>query len=306
LTSATVGDQLVVTKPAADVAEATADYDVSDMAAGADAAADRIAALVQDFVAPETWADAGGRGTIVVAAAQLSVVQAPAVQRELAAFLDRLRKARGRSPKDPTTSLTTRLTAARDVLAKPLTMNFRPGAPLETVLARLEADTGATLTIDYPALMSAGFEGTEPIGCSADKHPLSDVLSAVCEPREWSWRVVGERTIDVSTREGMRRRHYVEFYRPPPVADATSGETWVLRVREQLADEGWRAAGGRGEIAFDEASGHLIVRHHQEAHRRVEKLLGESPVVAAPDAAAPPAAATPQPPTAREVPRTSL
>lgn len=277
------GDQLVVRPPTTYGRPTPADYPVAELIGDDAQGAARLVELIRDFVAPETWQTAGGAGTIAADETKLVVSQSPAVHRELAVFLDRLRLARGKTPRDSKATLATRLAQAHEVLSKPVTMNFRPGEPLPTVLGFLEQATGATITVDYPALMSAGFQGTEPIGCAADKHPPADVLTALCEPREWSWRVVGPRTIDLTTREASRRRLYVEFYKLPTTAEvAVAGPDLVQRLRTQLADEGWRTSGGRGDVVFDEPSQTLVVRQHADAHRRIEKLSAELNASAAP------------------------
>jgi hypothetical protein len=277
LVSVPVGDQLLVGPPTMNDRQPTiVEYPIAELLGDDAQAVPRLIDLIRDFVAPETWPAPAVSKAIGVTGTTLVVSQPPAVQRELALFLDRLRMARGKMPRDSKTTLATRLARAGDVLSKPVTMNFRPGEPLPTVLDFLEKATGATITVDYPALISTGFQGDEPIGCAADKHPLADVLTSLCRPREWSWRVVGEKTIDLTTREALRRRSYVEFYKlPKPTEGALSGPDAAQRIRTQLAEEGWRTSGGRGEIVFDEPSQMLIVRQHQEAHLRIEKLLAE-------------------------------
>jgi hypothetical protein len=285
------------------------EYPVDDLLGDQSDAAARLMLLIEEFVAPETWRSAGGAGTITASGKQFTVVQTAAVQRELETFLDRLRKARGKATKNPATSLASRLADNREALEKPITVNFRPGVPLETLLARLEKDAGLTLTADYPALTSAGHQAGDQIGCASDKHPLEAVLSALCEPREWAWRVVAPHAVEVTTREGMRRRAYVEFYKiPPSRSSPAAAQELVERIRNQLADEGWRGLGGRGSIAVDEPSRMLIVRQHQDAQFRLERALAalieretegttKTPS-AAPQPTVPPARPTGTPPAA--------
>jgi hypothetical protein len=313
LTTAPIGDQLQVTVAGNVAAPKAAEYAVDDLIGSEVGDEERLGRLIEDFVAPESWKSAGGQGTISVAGKSLAVSQTPPVHREVDAFLDRLRKARGKSLKNPAVTLASRLTSNRDLLSKPLTMNFRPGVPLDALLDYFGATTGGLFTADYPALMSAGFQGTELVGAAADKNSLADVLSALCGPREWAWRVVGDQAVELTTREGMRRRAYVEFYKvPPSMTGPAAAQGLIGRIRNTLADEGWRGLGGRGEIAFDEPSGMLIVRQHQEAQFRLERALtgigeaeaGEASVklpgaaprpTASPSATAGPPAAQPTP-----------
>jgi hypothetical protein len=202
--------------------------------------------------------------------------------------------------------LATRFSANRDWLEKPVSMNFRPGVPLETLLEHLVDTTGGFFTIDYPALTSAGYPGSEPIGMASDKHALADVLTALCSPREWSWRIVGERAVELTTREGSRRRMFVEFYKvPASMATPAAAQALIGRVRNQLADEGWRGLGGRGEITYDEPSQMLLVRQHQEAQTRLEQALNALAQMEAGGAAARPAPGTPPQPAATARPTAS-
>jgi hypothetical protein len=125
---------------------------------------------------------------------------------------------------------------------------------------------------------------------------LADVLSALCAPREWSWRIVGHRAVELTTREGARRRLFVEFYKvPASMATSAAAQGLIGRIRNQLADEGWRGLGGRGEITYDEPSQMLIVRQHQEAQTRLEQALNALIQAEAGGAAAKPAVVAPQP-----------
>jgi hypothetical protein len=277
LRAVAVGDQLLVTGPAEEP-QTKVDHPIDDLAGKKTESLEELLGLVYLYVAPETWDAVGGKGTIAASGGAFHVTQSPKVQRELAAFLDRLRKARGLTPRDPATTLDTRLDRAAEVLQKPVTMNFRPGVPLEQVLARLTAVSGATFTVDSLSLAAQGFDPREPIGCSADQHAVGRVLAALCAPREWAWRVVNERVVEITSRDALRRRFYVEFYSLPATAagEETTGPGWATKIRTQLGDESWRDVGGRGAVLYDEVSRRLIVLQHQEAHQRIAHLLAEA------------------------------
>jgi len=308
---------------AAGTADVAVDYPIDDLAGSDVAAAELYAGLVQLFVAPESWDARGGKGKLVASAGKLSVVQSPTVQRELLAWLDRLRTARGKSTMGSPQSNDSRFVRAQSALEKPVTMNFRPGVPLAEIVAYLNKKTDATLTIDAVALTDAGYVFDAPIGIAVDKTPLAEVLAAICEPRELDFRIVDERTLEITTREALRRRGYVELYDIKPLVTAEiSPVELIKRLKADFADAGWTETGGEGVARFDAASGRLILHHHQDAHRRIERFLGEliaelakvkagvgapAPVPAAP--AVPPAAVVPRPagpimlPAARGVPR---
>ena len=280
-----VGDQLFLYRDAPWNAEVEETYVVDDLTSGDPQAVGLLGDRLRLLTGPATVTQDGSK---------LVVQQTVAGRREAKRLLDRLRLTRGKAPQDSQASLETRLHRSTDLLSKPVTMNFRPGATLAEIVARFEAETGATVLVDSIALAAQGFAGPERIGISADKHPAAVVLNALCEPRDWGWRLVGPKLIEITTREAARRRSYVEFYALPSSSPTeTDGPSWVTRIQTQLADELWADAGaaeadGAGAIVFDDASRRLIVRQHQAAHARIERLLAET-------TKSPPAAPAPRP-----------
>lgn len=298
-----VADQIVVFAPDKNAAaSATVTYPVDDLVGTDEAATKSLAELVRHFAVPDAWDEKWG-GRLDVAPGRLEVTQQTAGQREVAAFLDRLRLARGKTPKDSKATLDTQLRRARELLDAPVTMNFRPAATLPEITARIEAATGATVLVNYLELATQGFFGGETIGIAADKQPVERVLGALCDPRDWGWRIVGPKLIEITTRDAVRRRPYVEFYAVPAnSAVELDGPGWMLKIRTALADEVWRDAPGgdhqaAGEVAFDAHSQRLIVRHNQGAQARIERLLAEGtkspPATPAPRATAVPTAPRP-------------
>lgn len=273
------------------------EYPIDDLAGGDAASAELYAGLVQLFVDPQSWDSRGGVGKLEAGAGKLIAVQPPLVQRELAGWLDRLRAARFKSTKGPKPSLETRLAAANSRLAKPVTMNFRPAAPLPEILAHLEKSCDIGITLDYIALAEAGVGLDVPLGIAGDKVPLVQVLTAICESRELGWRIIDERTLEITTREAMRRRGYVEFYDVKPLLSADASPTdLIAQLRAELPDVGWLETGGEGVVRFDSASSRLIVRQHQDAHLKIERFLAARAAgQAAPAAVAAPAALNPMP-----------
>lgn len=297
-------DQIVVFAPAKETAaSATVVYPVDDLVGTDDAATAALAELVRRFTVPGAWDDKWG-GRLEATPGKLEVTQQAAGQSEVADFLDRLRLARGKTPKNSRAVLATRRQRARELLEAPVTMNFRPAATLPEIAGRLEAATGGVLLINYLDLATQGFFGGETIGIAADKQPVERVLAALCDPRDWGWRIVGPKMIEITTLDAVRRRPYVEFYAlPANQIEELSGPAWVTRIRTALADEAWRDMPGvdpqtAGEIVFDDASQRLMVRQHQAAQTRIERLLAES-VKSPPATPAPRATPSPTPSASR-------
>ena len=275
-----------------------AEYAVGDLTTGDAAQAAALAHMAQSLVEPETWTRAGGVGTVQAAANSLTVAQSPRVQQEVAALLDRLRLARGKTPQSSQATSATLFGLARTKLDMPISMNFRPAVPLAIVLARLEASADVTLTIDAAALAEQGASGTTPVGIAADKHPLAQVLTALCEPRGWAWRIIDGATFEITTQDTLRSRAYLEVYDLRPLlTDGARPEPLLARLKAQTESAGWLETGGVGVLVFDAASGSAFVRQHQAGHQRIEQFLAEAIAASAPPAARPTASATAPKPT---------
>jgi hypothetical protein len=292
-----VGSGILIRGALHDARPVAVEYPIDDLAGGDAASAELYAGLVQLFVDPASWDSRGGDGKLEAQAGKLIAVQPPLVQRELAAWLDRLRAARFKSTKGPKPSLETRLATANRLLTKPVTMNFQPAVPLPAILAHLEKTCDATIMLDFVALAEAGVGLDVPMGIAGDKVPLVQVLTAVCESRELGWRIVDERTVEITTREALRRRGYVEFYDVKPLLSAELSPTdLIAQLRAELPDLAWLETGGDGVVRFDSASNRLIVRQHQDAHLKIERFLAaRTPGQPGPAAVALPGALNPPP-----------
>lgn len=292
------GNVLTIHGPVPSTETVQAEYAVGDLTAGDAGQSASLAEMVPSLVEPETWARAGGVGTVQAAPAALVVVQAPRIQQEVAALLDRLRLARGKTPQSSQATSATVFGRARTKLETPVTMNFRPAAPLDVVLARLDALADVTLTIDAGALAEQGASGTTPVGIAADKHPLAQVLTALCEPRGWAWRIVDGTTFEITTQDALRSRAYVEVYDLRPLlADGAKPEPLIARLKSQTESAGWLETGGIGVVIFDAVSGRAFIRQHQAGHQRIEQFLADSIAASNPPAARPTASATAPKPT---------
>lgn len=295
------GDAVIVRGPVSDPRAKAVEYPIDDLAGSELPTTELYAGLVQLFVEPNSWDVRGGAGKLDALPGKLLVSQPAGVQRQTLVWLDRLRMARGKPTKGPTVgpalTLNSRLARAKPTLDKPVTMNFRPGVPLAEILAYLEKNCDALITLDVAALAEAGYDPNAAIGISADKTPLAQVLTALCEPREWAWRVVDERTFELTTRDALRRRTYVEFYDIAPLTAGIKPIVLIEEIKTQFADAGWADTGGEGNVRFDAASNRLIVLQHQDAQFRIERFLAQlseessKPGGAAPNA--PPAANVP-------------
>jgi hypothetical protein len=255
-------------------------YAVSDLAGETAASTAAFSGLVQAIVDPAAWKQAGGKATGQWIDGALVVTAGESTHAQLLVFCEKLRVARKlplRSKIDPARfRLEPRTTAAAAMLAEPVTANFGRPESLARILSYLRGTTQLTMLVDQAALAeqrtSIDMEGT----LVADHQPLGQSLTALLDPMELTWRVVGPRAIEITTPQAAARHGEVEFYPAGEMAADAGGEALVARIDRELA-----AAADpdpqvpRPVIRFDAKSRELVVRASQSVQLRLAALLNE-------------------------------
>lgn len=259
-------------------------YTVADLTDEDEAAVAELAALVRKLVAPESWQDAGGRGTIEPEKAVLVVQQTGEVQQQVLVFCEKLRTAQHkplRSHDNPERfALTTRWSQARKMLAQPVSANFHEPTPLSKVLAFLSEAAHVDILVDHAALASAETSDRVEVTLTATKQELGAALDGLLRPLGLAYRTVGARTIQVTTKEAAAERMELEFYPVGPrlAKQNVKGPALAERLKSRIAPSTWSDVGGPAEIYFDPASECLIVLQSQAAQAALERMLGTKAV----------------------------
>jgi len=271
------GGLLITTATRQHDAFRTEHYDVSDLA-GTPAAAEQLAALCRRLVAPSTWKDRGGRGKITAADGKLSVEQDGEAHDDLAAFLDKLRVARGRPPRHlPGIRLETRFARAQERLLGEVTANFQQPTPLTKIVEYLEQRSKLTILIDTVALRKAGVAATAEATLKVDKEPLLAALDKLAEQLDLGLRIVDERTVQITHRLAAARGE-LEFYSLAELLDKDGTKDGTVdqllaQLTSRVASDTWVTAGGRGDLHFDPTSRYLIVTQASAVQIRIENYL---------------------------------
>jgi len=252
-------------------------FDVSDLTGHDAQAAAGLAGLIQQLVAPDSWAPAGGRGTIEAGAGVLAVVQTALVERQVAEFCEKLRLARGLPLRDPARlgqlTLATRRQTARSTLDEPVSANFQAATPLAAIVADLERSTGADILVHWLDLAEHGVTVRSNASLRAESLPLAEALSDLLAPIDLAYRVVGAKTLEISTRKAIAARLEIEFYPAADLAGAGDPEALAERIKDEVAPATWSDAGGSGVLCFDEPSRCLIMLQSQPVQFEIEALL---------------------------------
>jgi len=255
-------------------------HDVADLVGSGPPGSTEWVAWIPKLVVPESWREAGGRGTLQHAGGGLVVEQTDLVHHMVRSFCDRLRSARGLGPqgknardKEP---LATHLDRAWPKLREPVTATFFEKTPLVEILSDLEQVSHATILVNWTALAGAKVSPGVKATLSVHDQPLSEALVAVLQPLGLSYRIAGSDVFEVTTRKATTDRLEVEFYGVAQLlAKGQTPAGLMERIKGQVAGATWNDAGGSGVIGFDKPSGHLVVFQSQPIQVKVQLLLSK-------------------------------
>lgn len=253
-------------------------YRVDDLTAGDRNALQSLALLVRQLIEPASWQDQGGRGRLELADGSLLVEQHETAHYGILVLCEKLRRARGlplASRLQPERfALDSRWQRAEEKRLLPVTANFNERTRLTRILAFLQDQTDANLSVDWHSLASVGVFRDVEVPLHAHGEPLEDVLEKLVGSLQLAYRAVDERTFQITTPDMVQSRLELEFY---PVADLLDGdqtpEELIERVQGQVAPTTWSDVGGPGAIVFDSPSRCLLVLQSQPVQRRLEDLL---------------------------------
>ncbi len=277
------GGQVLVTTPA-EYRETLRKvrYTVSDLTGDDKAAVAELAAMVRKLVAPESWQATGGRGTIEPDQGVLIVLQTGEVHQQVLVFCERLRAARQKPlrshDKPERFTLATHADQARELLDRPVTVNFHEPAPLARILAFLAEATDSTILVDRAALSAAETSDHVEATLTVEKRGLGQALAELLRPLGLSYRTIGPGLIQVTTPEAADERLELEFYPIKPWLErGISGQRLAEQLKGRVAPATWNDVGGLAEICFDSPSGCLIVLQSQPAQAAIQRLLAAGP-----------------------------
>lgn len=269
-------DQLVI-----DVASpqlTTTKLNVKDLTGSDDARAAELAAMLQAFIAPDSWGEEETQPTITATKDELIVRQHRQSLAQCVLLIEKLRVARGLKPAskfDPKLfELTTRSEQAQAALITPLTLNFSIPTPLSRVTERLGKAANVRILIDWQSLSTAGWNPDGEVTLTVEKKPLSVALNDLTSRMELAWRVVDAKTLQILAPQSLAERTELEFYPVSEVApNEAAASALVAKIRTTLGGQTFRDAGGRGELRYDPASRCLIAFLSQPQQVQVASLL---------------------------------
>ena len=270
--------QIVITATAEQTdALRTVPYTVADLCESTTAA--DLAELLQKFIAPDTWQMHGGQGSIKIENGSFSIAQTGVVHQEIVVFCEKLRLARGLSPRSKLDAdrlkLTTPYAQAKPSLDKQVSANFHEPTTLAQILDNLGSRSGMDILIDRQALAAAGMSDKMEFSYTVEKQPLELALDGLLRPLTLGYRAIDSHTLQVAPQKELDRRLQWEIY---PVGKLLgtelNGREMIVRVKQSVAPSSWA---GHGLILYDSPSKSLLVSQSPTVQAALTRYLAEKP-----------------------------
>ena len=210
----TEGPQVIITRKDANRLREI-QYPIEDLVS-ADQDEARFASWIQQLVAPSTWREVGGEGSLKVADGQLNITQPQHVQYQVLILLERMRLARKLTPKSryPVQRLagTPAALLIKDKLDRTTTFTFSQFTSLDEVFAYWQEKVEVPLLVDWPALASNDLWPESTIKAAIIDQPWHTALSKVLQPLGLDWRPATGGAIEITTAEKVQNQLQLEVY----------------------------------------------------------------------------------------------
>ncbi|MBP60781.1 MAG: hypothetical protein CMJ62_04565 [Planctomycetaceae bacterium] len=255
------------------------EYPTEDLLNSQFPAQEDLARWLRTLVAPNAWQDPKGSETIELLQQNLAITQSATVQWQVLQLFEKLRMARGGTPRSPYSSnrfvLKSRGAQAQEKLSQLVTLNYVRPVRLTEILQRLSTETGVYFLVDWLQLGAVGWWPDSETTFLADRQTLRESLHKFLSPKGLAFRIVDGKTLQVTTEPFLQRRHEIEFYDLSKLSDRT-GDSQELLVELQESIGLQHFGPGRGVLFRDQKSRYLVARLPQslqwELEAEVEQL----------------------------------
>ena len=229
--------------------------------------AETLKQWVTQLVAPDTWSDRGGSGTIHIENGVLRVSQAQRVHYQILILLERLRLARHlpQESRFPIVKLfpESPQQLVDERLKRTTTFTFSRYTSLREVFSFWEAELRLPILVDWPALSEKQLWPQTEITCNMSDEPWHSALDKVLAPLGLGWRIVPGKSIQITSSEIINTKPELEFF---PLESGFDTREQQLRSSSHP----------QAVLLYDPVGKVLMSRQPASAQRRLAKqLLGE-------------------------------
>jgi len=256
-------------------------YPMKDLGGEDPEALQRHADNIRRLIAPDSWEQNGGAGSIQPVGSYLQVNQSEAVHFQVLSYCEKLRVARGLAPKSnfrrthpALFQLDTRSTRAKAKLEQEISLNFLRPTPLVQIIRRLEDAAEVTILVDWRAARRRGWELFSERTLTVDGQPLATALDELLDPMRLSYRAVSADVLQITSRDAISAQPELEFYPlTAVVAEADQIPRLVTHIKTTLA--AYYADGDEARLHVDPVSHTLIAAVPQPQQRVIAGKLSD-------------------------------
>lgn len=237
---------------------ATQNYNVGDLF-DAGYTSDSLVNTITTAIAPTSWEEVGGPGSILALGDVLFISQTTQEQLQVAGLLAALRE-HGRRTYVYDNPLHEELRAA---LARNVTVDFRD-VRLDAAIRQIAEQAGVDIRLDLAELAQAGIRDRQPVSLSLADQKLSVVLKALLKKLKAAW-VIRHGALWITTQDGAEALMQVAVY---DVRDLCRDQSEADALKEAITSQRpteWEEVGGPGSVSFP-LPGVMVVSQPEEIH----------------------------------------
>jgi hypothetical protein len=287
------GSELVITTDGAAKTRTTLQlYDIAKFASPVNAFSagatpwDRVAQIIQSTVAPASWVENGGNGSLKIADGKIIVSQTDENQSQIADLLAQLGIARDLAtlPENHQTPVTVLPVDAEErkveeALDSRQDFDFVDN-PLKDVADALQTKLGIPIHLDPVAIANAGASENTEISLQLKQVRARDAMHDFLAAHGLSF-IVDHELLEITTGDVAKTKTVTRIY---PVGDLVSGANSELpdeavfmalieKITGCVAPDSWAANGGAASIEAFPVCKALIITQTQDLHHDIRELL---------------------------------
>ena len=272
---------------------------------------DTLVELITSTIAPDTWEELGGPGSVTRFRNLLAVSQVEEVHERIGAMLNTLRQFRKQAAAaDGETPLVVDLPAHSDAVQKILaalnkntTIRFEDTS-LTDAIETISKKHGIPLLLDTLSLDGVGIGIDEGVSIDVRDIPLKSALQRMLRPLELTWSIEEGSVLMITTPDVAEENLATRMYHVRDLVHAAGVDRRLVEdelvelsqtIQSTIAPDSWDDVGGPGALAWLAEYDALIVSQTSEIHSEISELLAQlRSKIAAPQVAAAPAPAPDQ------------
>jgi hypothetical protein len=254
--------------------------------------------VLERLIAPESWRDAGGPGTLELIGPVLVANQTIEAQADIARLLARLRQARRQVAEEKGEARLAAVACEADAednakvqakLRRTVSIDWSETA-LKDCASALARDYEVPIQISQKKLEEANVSLDTPITLKLSGLSLHAVLDHATRPLGLSW-IVRDGVLLLTSQEEADTYLTTRLYPAPDLLalddDTEDSQRLEAIIANVVHAESWREAGGPGDILRLEGLSCLVCRQTRAVHEEIDRLLASTRKDAAASAGAP-------------------